>query len=113
SGARPPNEIERIVALGIRAFPPQIRDEIAARGRDQRQAIRGQLRQVEQARREMFAAMRAEPFDPAALERSYEALRMATAELQRAGQQIVSGVLADAPPEVRRNIRHRRGPRPR
>ncbi len=112
TGARPGGDVERIVALGTRAFPPEIRKEIASRGADQRGVLRDKLRTVEHARREMFAAMRAEPFDAAALAQAYDALRRATDDLQRAGQEIVAEVLAETPAEVRREIRQRRrGPR--
>ena len=61
----------------------------------------------------MFRAMRADPFDKAALDRTYLKLRMATDDLQRAGQEIVAEVLAETPPGERHKIRHRRRPPPR
>ncbi len=113
SGPRQGGEIERIVALGVRAFPEQIREVIALRAREQREVLQGKLAVVEDARQQMFAAMRAEPFDQGALDQAYDALREATVELQRAGQDIVTQALAGAPPDVRRRIRqrHRRPPR--
>ncbi len=113
SGPRPGGEIERIVAIGVQAFPEQIRKTIARQAREDREALRGKLNLVEEARRQMFAAMRAEPLDQGVLELAYQSLREATVELQRAGQDIVTQALAGAPPEVRRRIRqHRRRPPP-
>jgi hypothetical protein len=60
----------------------------------------------------MFEAMRADPFDPAALQAAYADLRARTGELQQIGQQIVADALAAAPADVRSRIRPPRGPFP-
>ena len=108
TGPRPGGGIERIVALGVRAFPPSVREEIAARSRAEREALETRLQRVQEARRDMFEAMRAEPFDRQQLQRAYEELNAATAELQRAGQAIVIDVLAETPADIRQEIRDRR-----
>ena len=105
AGPRPPSDIERIFAIGLRDFPPEIRQAIGERvsaGRDQ---LRARINAIEAARQRMFEAMRAQPFDSAALEAAFADLRAETVALQQAGQGVVAAAIADAPPEMRRNIR--------
>jgi len=112
AGPRPGGEIERIVAIGIRAFPPPIQRAIQEGARDRRDEMRGRLDAVQDARMRMFEAMRAEPFDPAALDAAFADVRANTNELQRVGQEIVSEAVANAPADVRGRIRPPRGPFP-
>jgi hypothetical protein len=111
-GPRQGGEIERIVAMGVRAFPPEIRQTIETSTRAKREEMRARLDDVQNARRRMFEAMRADPFNPQELEAANAELRGATDALQQAGQQIVLEAVADAPPDVRRKIRPPRGPGP-
>jgi hypothetical protein len=74
--------------------------------------MRARLDDVQNARRRMFEAMRADPFNPQELQAANAELRSATDALQQAGQQIVLEAVADAPPDVRRKIRPPRGPGP-
>jgi uncharacterized membrane protein len=105
-----PSSIERVVAIGIRAFPPELQKAIGEATRARRDEVRARFEQVKAARRQMFEAMRADPFDPAALDAAYADLRARTGELQQIGQQIVAGTLAEAPADVRSRIRPPRGP---
>ncbi len=104
-------EIDRIVALGIRAFPPEIQGDI----RDQVRAHRGEFRAglvaVQASRQRMFEAMRADPFDRAALDQAFADVRTTTNDVQTIGQTIVADAIAQAPPDVRARIRPR-GPFP-
>jgi len=113
-GPRPPrdNMIERIVAIGIRAFPPSIQDTIQAGVRNERDQIRARLDGVQAARQQMFEAMRADPFDPAALDAAFAEFRQRTGDLQQAGQGIVGRAVAAAPADERSQIRPPRGPFP-
>ena len=111
-GPRPGGEIERIVAIGIRAFPPEIQRAIADESQAKRDEMRARLDGVQEARRLMFEAMRADPFDPAALNVAYADLRTKTDDLVEAGQAIVADAVAKASPEVRSRIRPPRGPFP-
>lgn len=111
-GPRPGGEIERIVALGIRAFPPEIREAIAQSTRQQRDKFRALIDDTRGARMRMFEAMRASPFDRAKLEAAYAELRAKTNEVQALGQGIVAEAVAQAPPDVRARIRPPRGPFP-
>lgn len=103
-GPRPGGDIERIVTMGMRDFPPEIRQAVSERARAGRNQFRAKLDEVEAARRRMFAAMRAEPLDRAELEAAFAELRQNTSALQQAGQELVAGALADASPEARRHI---------
>lgn len=105
-------EIERIVAIGIRAFPPELQKAIVDGSKAQQDEMRARLDEVKEARKRMFDAMRADPFDAAALESAYADLRDKTNVLQQAGQEIVLDAIAKATPEVRSRIRPPRGPFP-
>ncbi len=112
-GPPPPgNDIERIVAIGIRAFPPEIQQAISEAVRAKRDDVRARVDAVQEARRKMFEAMRANPFDQAALEAAYTDLRAKTNDLQQIGQEITLQAVANAPPDVRQRIRAPRGPFP-
>lgn len=112
AGPRPGGEIERIVAIGIRAFPPELQKAIADGSKAKRDEMKAKLDAVQDARRAMFAAMRADPFDAAALNAAYTDLRAKTADLQQIGQQIVADAVEHAPPDIRSRIRPPRGPFP-
>lgn len=111
---RPPrdNLIERIVAIGIRAFPPALQDTIQEGVRAERDEIRIRLDAVQAARIQMFEAMRADPFDRAALDAAFADFRQRTEDLQEAGQAIVGAAVAGAPADVRADIHLPRGPFP-
>jgi uncharacterized membrane protein len=109
---RPGGEIERIVALGIRAFPPELQDAIAQSTRQQHDKFRSMIDETRGARMRMFEAMRANPFDQARLQAAYAELRAKTNEVQALGQGIVAEAVAQASPETRAKIRPPRGPFP-
>ncbi len=109
---RPMSMIERIVAIGIRAFPPPIQDAIEQGVRDRGPEMRERLDGVQDARMRMFDAMRADPFDAAALDAAFADLRARTTDVQEVGQEIVGQAVAAAPADVRARIRPPRGPFP-
>jgi uncharacterized membrane protein len=97
--------IERIVSLGTRAFPRELRRQIGdALGRH-RGELRGALHDVQEARKHMLQVMAAEPFDRAALDAAFAEVRARTETLQRLGQELVGDVVAEATPEERSEIR--------
>ncbi len=106
------NDIERIVAIGIRAFPPKYRRRSRRPCGRSADDVRERVDAVKEARRKMFEAMRANPFDQAALEAAYADLRAKTNDLQEVGQEITLQAVANAPPDVRQRIRPPRGPFP-
>ncbi len=114
AGPRPGGigEIDRIVALGIRAFPPEIQGDIRDQVRAHRNEFRAGLDAVQVARQQMFAAMRADPFDRAALDQAFATVRSTTNTVQAVGQSIVADAIAHAPADVRARIRPQRGPFP-
>ncbi len=107
-----PGFIERIVAIGIRAFPPPIREDIQRRAEAERGELMQRVEAVQAARMQMIEAMRADPFDPATLDASFAELRQRVAEMQEAGQEIVGEAIAVAPAGERIKIRLQRGPFP-
>jgi uncharacterized membrane protein len=109
---RPGGDVERIVTIGLRSFPPELRDVISERARGDEHQFRELNRDARRARRHMFDAMRAEPFDRGALDDAFAEVRQMTNDLQAAGQAIVGEAIADATPETRRKIRPPRGPFP-
>ncbi|MEO8668514.1 MAG: periplasmic heavy metal sensor [Bauldia sp.] len=96
--------VERLVAIGARSFPGKIRDAIIAEAAEEKGPLRAALFDLRTARQTMFAAMRAEPFDPAALDRAFADVRAKTATLQSLGQALVGEAVAAAPPGVRQQI---------
>lgn len=105
-------EIDRIVSLGIRAFPREIQGDIMDQLRAHRGEFRARLDAVRAARQQMFEAMRADPFNRAALDGAFTDLRDKTNAIQAIGQTIVADAIANAPPDVRARIRPPRGPFP-
>jgi hypothetical protein len=97
--------IERIVALGARAFPRELRREIGGQLGRHRGELRAALDEVRDARLRMFEVMAAQPFDRAALDAAFAEVRAATDRLQRLGQELVGEVIEKAPPEARAEIR--------
>jgi uncharacterized membrane protein len=112
AGPRPGGEIERIVALGIRAFPAEIRRDISEGVRGQRDELRARVDAIQEARQRMFEAMRAEPFDRNALDAAFADVRTKTNDVQAIGQSIVAAAIANASPQVRARIKPPRGPFP-
>jgi hypothetical protein len=109
SGFRPGGggggEIDRLVQFGVRAFPSEIQNSIMDGAKKRNEEIRTKLDAVQAARRQMFAAMRADPFDPAALEQAYADMRARSTELQQIGQEIMLDAVENASPDVRAKIK--------
>lgn len=97
--------IERIVALGARAFPRDLRHQIGEQLGRHRGELRAALAEVRAARRHMFEVMTAEPFDRSNLDAAFAEVRAATDRLQALGQQLVGDVVEEATPGERAGIR--------
>jgi hypothetical protein len=113
-GGGGPGEIDRLVMFGIRAFPDEIQKSIMDGAKTRDAEIRAKFDAVQAARRHMLETMRANPFDPAALDQAYADMRARTGELQQIGQQIMLDAVEHAPADVRAKIRTPppRGPGP-
>jgi uncharacterized membrane protein len=109
AGPRPGADIDRILALGMRGFPPEIQRGIAERVHAERDTLRDRIRAIQDARRKAFDAMRADPFDRGALSSAFADVRTETGAVQAFGQEIVTDAVAAAPPDVRKLIRPPRG----
>jgi hypothetical protein len=110
AGPGPAGEIDRIVLLGIRAFPPEIQADIMDQMGAYRDEFRSRLEAVRAARQQMFEDMRAEPFDRTRLDRTFTDMRDKTNEIQAIGQRIIADAIANAPPDVRARFKPSRGP---
>lgn len=97
--------IERIVTLGARAFPRDLRRQIKQELDSHRGEMRTAVRDLGSARRDMFRIMAAEQLDQQALSAAFIEVREKTDELQRLGQELIADVLEDASPESRAKIR--------
>jgi hypothetical protein len=102
---RAPADVERVVATGVRGLPQEIQRAVVEETRAKRPELRARLQAVEQAQQRMYQAMRAQPFDEAALATALGDYRDKTTALQAAGQAILADAVAKAPIEVRRRIR--------
>jgi hypothetical protein len=98
-------DIDRLVSLSVRGFPPEIQRTIADTSKVKGPQLRAGLDAVQQARQRMFDAMRAQPFNQAALDAAFADYRNSTVALQKTGQDVVGLALAQAPPDVRRRIK--------
>lgn len=74
---------------GFANLPPEIRQELRDVLRDNRGTLRGPLRELGLARRAMFDAASARPYDRTAVEAAMERVRAASADLQLAGQELM------------------------
>lgn len=96
---------DRSVMQLAERFPREIRRAVAADLIARREEGFKALDELRAARREMFAAMRAEPFDRLRLERALATVRAKTQTLQAFGQSALAAALAAAPAETRAKIR--------
>jgi uncharacterized membrane protein len=74
---------------GFADLPPEIRQEFREVLRENRGTLRRSLRELGQARRAMFEAAAARPYDRAAVEAAMARVRAASAALQVAGQEVL------------------------
>jgi uncharacterized membrane protein len=88
--------------------PPAIREKMDAELRADDSSIRSAIDAVRQARREVRMAMRAEPFDAAALDKAYADLRARSTDLQTMIHGATARAIAASPAEERAKIEIRR-----
>lgn len=99
----------RIYAIAAVGHPPQvIREKMDVELRADDGSIRGAIDSVRDARREVRSAMRADPFDAAALDKAYADLRARSTDLQTAVHRATARAIAASPTEERAKIEVRR-----
>jgi uncharacterized membrane protein len=98
-------DVDRVLANAVSGFPTELQRAIAEAGKANRPQLRARLDAVQKARQEMFDAMRAQPFDPVALDAAFADYRMSTAALQKVGEDLVAKALVTVPPTVRSKIK--------
>jgi hypothetical protein len=97
------------LAAAIGHAPSGLRDRVAAEVEAARPSIDAAFDEFMAARRNVRAAMRAEPLDAAALDKAFADLRSRSDAFQAAIHRAVGRAVASAPPEVRAEIRNRKG----
>lgn len=106
----PPDRMDRLAGIaGIGEAPPEVRDLLRGEFEAERPRIREAFRDVREARRVAREAMRADPFDAAALDSAYADLRVKSDALLAVIHETVGQGLAKAPAEARSEIRSWRG----
>lgn len=91
-----------------RAFPPEMQQ--ALREDLFNDSVKSHFDAFRAARERMYEAMRAEPYDPAALKQALDDIQANTTALQQAGHEALERIVAETPPEVRAEIgKHRYG----
>jgi uncharacterized membrane protein len=97
--------LERMIALGVRSFPAEIRREITTSLVRERPELGAALQTLQEARRRMFEIMMTEPFDRAALDAAFADVRAKTEALQERGQNLLGDAVEQSSPEARSEIR--------
>lgn len=102
---RPPRPFELPSPRKIRAaLPEESRAVAEAMFAAHRDEMRGKIRAMFEARRQVAAAMRAEPFDRAALDEAFLALRAHEADVAGTAQGIIADLTAELDVESRTRI---------
>ena len=105
AGAAGTTDVDRVVAAAVRGFPQEIQRTIADTTKANRPQLRNRLEAVQTARQNLYDAMRAQPFNRAALENAFDVYRASVAALQKVGEDVMTQAIAQAPPDVRRKIK--------
>ena len=95
---------ERLVSLGARSLPPELRSQVAAVLKPRGDEIRNAFRDIRNARIAVFDAMRADPLDSEAVKRAFANLRDKSDSLAAIGQDSILTALESAPPSLRAAI---------
>ena len=96
---------DRTVGAFVERFPREVQRGVAVELFGRREEVFKALDDLRAARHEMFAAMKAEPFDRARLDRAMAEVRAKTQVLQALGQGALAAVLAKSSPETRAKIK--------
>lgn len=88
----------------MRSYPPSVRAEVRSRLFADRDVVRAAFAELGDARRKMFALMRAEPFDEKALRDAMADVRAKTASVQALLQAALLASLKGTPAAERQKI---------
>lgn len=97
--------ILRIIAVIMAPFPPEVRRGLRGAVIAERREFIAAAGELRAARQEAFEAMRAEPFDEAALTEAMVRVREKGIAIQELAQTQLIRVLAEAGPETRQKIK--------
>ncbi|WP_162146154.1 periplasmic heavy metal sensor [Inquilinus limosus] len=97
--------VEAVAASVMRPYPPELRRDVLRRLLQDRAELRAAVAGLLEARQRMFALMRADPLDRAALEEAMAEVRTRTGALQALLQSALADSLMETPAEERREIR--------
>lgn len=107
-----PLAAERLVAIGARSLPDDLRKGVADALAPKDGDVRAAMREVRDARRALFESMRADPLDRAAVAGAFATLRSKRDAVSAIGETAILDALEQAPANVRAEIRQppARGP---
>lgn len=106
----PYDRIDRLAAIAaVSNVPPEVDDILRAELEKERPQIRETFRAMRDSRRAARDAMRADPFDPAALDRAYIEMRARSDAFQTLVHATAARAIAQAPAAARAEIQDRRG----
>ena len=97
--------IERIIALGMRPYPPEIRRAILAEALSERTGLRAALADFRVGPPETLRHDEAEPLDRAALAAAFAEMRTKATALAGIGQNVLTEAIAGASPAARARIK--------
>ncbi|MGK9167054.1 periplasmic heavy metal sensor [Inquilinus limosus] len=96
--------VEAATASVMRPYPPELRRDVLRRLLQDRAELRAAVEGLREARQRMFALMRADPLDRAALDAAMAEVRARTGALQTLLQSTLAAALTETPAEERRKI---------
>jgi uncharacterized membrane protein len=96
--------IASAVEAVMRAYPPALREEVKRKLFQDREGLRATITDLVAARQRMFALMRADPLDEAALQDAMADVRIKTSAVQARLQAALLATLKEAPAAEREQI---------
>jgi hypothetical protein len=106
----PDGDFQHVLSMVVRPFPPEIQQSILTAAAADREELNQQYDALQAARRRAFDAMRADPFDRAALDSAHADFRNGAEAMQQRIQNLEADAIAKAPADVRQKIRPPRRP---
>ncbi len=95
----------------MRGLPKEIRNDIRKSFRDHRAELRGNRRALLNARAQLYAILRADPFDRAAYDKTAAEIRELLGEMAVVAEKIIGDTVEDIPADIREKIKPPKPPR--